>query len=49
MTFQIWHQGRYKGEVRVESVSPKMCSALVTMLADDSVPMAEGDNAATRL
>ena len=32
MTFQIWHQGRYKGEVRVESVSPKMCSALMTML-----------------
>lgn len=49
MTFQIWNQGRYKGEVRVESVSPTMCSALVTMLADDSTPMAEGDNAATRL
>lgn len=49
MTFQIWNDGKYKGEVRVESVTPDMCSALVTMLADDSTPMSEGDNAATRL
>lgn len=49
MTFQIWKNGRYKGEVRIESVTPGMSSALVTVLADDSVPMAEGDNAATRL
>lgn len=49
MTFQIWRDGRYKGEVRVESVTPNMCSALVTSLADQGMPMSEGDNAATHL
>lgn len=48
MTFQIWSGGQYKGEVRVDSVMPGMCSAIVTTSVDGT-SMAEGDNAATRL
>jgi predicted nucleic acid-binding Zn-ribbon protein len=48
MTFQIWSGGQYKGEVRVDSVMPGMCSALVTT-AVDGTSISEGDNAATRL
>ena len=48
MTFEIWAGGQYKGQVRVDNVTPNMCSALVT-LAVDGASIAEGDNAATRL
>jgi len=48
MTFQIWSGGQYKGEVRVDSVMPGMCSAIVTTSVDGT-SMSEGDNAATRL
>ena len=48
MTFEIWSGGQYKGTVRVDNVTPNMCSALVT-LAVDGTYIAEGDNAATRL
>ena len=34
MTFQIWSGGQYKGEVRVDSVMPGMCSAIVTTSVD---------------
>ncbi len=48
MTFQIWSGGQYKGEVRIDSVTPGMSSALVIM-AVNGTSMAEGDKAATRL
>ncbi len=48
MTFEIWSGGQYKGQVRVESVMPGMCSALVTK-AVDNTSIAEGDHADTRL
>jgi len=48
MTFQVWSGGQYKGEVRVDSVMPGVCSALV-ITAVDGTSMSEGDNAATRL
>jgi invasion protein IalB len=48
MTFEIWAGDMYKGQVRVDNVTPNMCSALVT-LAVDGASIAEGDNAATRL
>ncbi|MDF1799090.1 MAG: hypothetical protein P1V81_07940 [Planctomycetota bacterium] len=48
MTFEIWQGGKYKGQVRVDSVTPAMCSALVT-LAVDGASISEGDNASTRL
>lgn len=48
MTFEVWSGGQYKGQVRVESVMPGMCSALVTK-AVSGTAIAEGDHADTRL
>jgi predicted nucleic acid-binding Zn-ribbon protein len=48
MTFEIWSGGQYKGQVRVESVMPGMCSALVTKSVG-STTISEGDHADTRL
>lgn len=48
MTFEVWAGGQYKAQVRVESVMPGMCSALVIKTVDGTTIM-EGDHADTRL
>jgi uncharacterized phage infection (PIP) family protein YhgE len=45
MTFQIYKDGAYKGEVRVDKVDATMCSALI--VRDRGV--SQGDSASTRL
>lgn len=48
MTFEVWAGGQYKAQVRVESVMPGMCSALV-IKAVRGTTIQEGDHADTRL
>ncbi|QDU85951.1 hypothetical protein Pla163_30980 [Planctomycetes bacterium Pla163] len=45
MTFQIYRDGTYKGEVRVDNVDETMCSALIVL--DNGIT--QGDSANTRL
>jgi hypothetical protein len=45
MTFQIYKDGTYKGEVRVDRVDATMSSAII--VRDQG--MAQGDSASTRL
>jgi len=48
MTFEIYRDSVYKGQVRVQSVRPEMCSALVVRTVDGT-SMSQGDQASTRL
>ncbi|MFT4710829.1 MAG: hypothetical protein ACI9D0_001452 [Bacteroidia bacterium] len=48
MTFEVWSGSQYKAQVRVESVMPGMCSALVIKTVDGTT-ITEGDHADTRL
>ncbi|MCE9595178.1 MAG: hypothetical protein K8S98_13410 [Planctomycetes bacterium] len=48
MTFEIYRNGTYKGQVRVQKVMPNMCSALLTRpVAGQTI--GQGDSASTRL
>jgi hypothetical protein len=47
-TFEIYDGGVYKGQVRVETVTPNMCSALVLTPVPDTT-IVQGDSASTRL
>ncbi|MFT5154086.1 MAG: hypothetical protein ACI841_004093, partial [Planctomycetota bacterium] len=47
-TFEIWQGSTYKGQVRVESVQPDQCTAVV-IRSVDGVSINTGDRAATRI
>jgi septal ring factor EnvC (AmiA/AmiB activator) len=48
MTFEIYSGNTYKGQARVEMVSPSISSALITMKVPDT-QISQGDTASTRI
>jgi hypothetical protein len=47
-TFDIYHGSQYKGQVRVESVQPNMCTAVIIRTVDGA-RIGQGDAATTRI